>query len=391
MIKKYYIITFLTIAFIHFLILYLFGISYFITTLLFYWLIYRLLKITANIITDIEFKKTVLFNIKVILIICLSIEFACTFIFKALNNSSENENGIYFSVYMRKNQLNMLKELNIINNEKTPWENGYVPYYTHYHSSKDFNFKVQYNSIGLRGEVKKKKKDSNEYRIVVLGDSFVEGFGTSNDSTFPKLLEKKMNSVSLKTSVINGGICGSNPLYEINLYHNKLEEYNPNLVIMVINNSDISDYKISKNMGKMPIKEYLYAISHIYRVIDALLYLDRQTKLKKRNKIPEDVNNLIQSILKFKQELQKKNKQFLLVYIPLQQEIKSKKNNQIQIELLKNDIEFIDLQLEYSRAFLNDINKYYWKNDGHHTSLGYNMMAEKVGQKIKEINYVRCN
>ena len=90
MIKKYYIITFLTIAFIHFLILYLFGISYFITTLLFYWLIYRLLKITANIITDIEFKKTVLFNIKVILIICLSIEFACTFIFKALNNSSEN-------------------------------------------------------------------------------------------------------------------------------------------------------------------------------------------------------------------------------------------------------------------------------------------------------------
>lgn len=132
----------------------------------------------------------------------------------------------------------------------------------------DFKFAVKYNAIGLRGTLPNLKKDNAEFRIITLGDSFMEGFGADEDSTFPELLRKKLNNSTKKISVVNGGKCGSNPMFETTLYKNSLAKWNPDLVIMEINICDIGEFEIASNQGKMPINEYFLAISHIYRILD---------------------------------------------------------------------------------------------------------------------------
>lgn len=341
----------------------------------------------TDIFNNPELKKNILFNIRTIIILLLLVEFSCTFMFKILNTTEENEKGIYFSPYMKEKQIHVLYKLGIIKSERNTWENGYDSCFSQRYKSKDFNYAVSYNSEGLRGKLVKNKKEFNEFRIITLGDSFVEGYGTNEDSTFPKLLETYLQSENNKTTVINGGICGSNPYYELKLYKNKLEFYNPNLVIIVVNDLDLIDFSRIGLQGKIQFQEYFYAISHIYRAIDALLYLNKQTRLILSNTMTENLTKMINMLILFKEDLKKENRELLIVYLPLQSEVLSGKNGLLKTGLLNRKINFLDLQKEYRKELSinnNSPNIYYWKNDGHHTPIGYDLMAKSVAKKIKE-------
>lgn len=51
---------------------------------------------------------------------------------------------------------------------------------------------------------------TNEFRIVILGDSLTEGYGISKDVAFPALLEKKFHDDGMnQVKIINAGISGS--------------------------------------------------------------------------------------------------------------------------------------------------------------------------------------
>lgn len=367
------------------MLLYFLGISTFVTTLLFYRLVYWLFQKLTAFIKKKELQETILYNVKILLIIFAVFDFSCTFIFKKLNNYVENEKGIYFSLYKKQEQVHFLYNIGYLKNERNVSQTGYDNYFKHRHTSKDFNYEVTYNEVGFRGKFPGIKKDSNEYRILTIGDSFVEGYGTSEDSTFPKLLQDKLRELNKAITVLNGGICGSNPIDEFKLYDNRLKIYNPDLVVLEINNADLEDYKIARMNGKMPMSEYFYAISHLYRAFYALLYLDTQTKLKKQKKLPKEVNKITDLIINFKQQLQKKNIAFVLVYLPLENEIKTQKIELLKFGIIKHKIKFIDLQNEYSNIIFNNkqnISSYYWKNDGHHTPKGYDLMAKTIAEEL---------
>src|SRR3989344_7830887 len=53
---------------------------------------------------------------------------------------------------------------------------------------------VKINSEGLRDYEYRIKKPDNTFRIVVLGDSMVFGYGLDLEDTFPKFLERKLNA-----------------------------------------------------------------------------------------------------------------------------------------------------------------------------------------------------
>jgi len=70
----------------------------------------------------------------------------------------------------------------------------------------DFDTNVVINSLGYRGEEFDIEKKEDEYRVLVLGDSFVFGYGVEDDQTIPYKLERLLtDKLGKNVTVINAG------------------------------------------------------------------------------------------------------------------------------------------------------------------------------------------
>ena len=158
--------------------------------------------------------------------------------------SEKNSEFLYVSPYTVKES-----------NWSPVWQKNLHVYKPNYRSSLNFAeyaYHIQTNSEGLREAEIPVPNPHSDYRILALGDSFTEGRGAGQDSTWPKSLERKLNASagSRKTMVINAGISGSDPFFEYQLLKERLLKYNPNMVIVAINSSDIDDLIIRGGMER---------------------------------------------------------------------------------------------------------------------------------------------
>ncbi|MFH1062615.1 MAG: SGNH/GDSL hydrolase family protein [Candidatus Omnitrophota bacterium] len=99
-------------------------------------------------------------------------------------------------------------------------------------ATEDGFFKI--NSHGIRDREYAIPKPKNVYRIIILGDSVTFGTEYPIELTYPKLLEKKLNSnlgSEVKFEVLNAGVCAYNVIQKFILLKNKLLDYQPDLVI----------------------------------------------------------------------------------------------------------------------------------------------------------------
>lgn len=168
------------------------------------------------------------------------------------------------------------------------------PYTTHYPvlpkrngviSTPEFSYAVSVNQYGFRDRDWSVTK-TNKQRIMVLGDSFVEGVGAPADSTWPALLQRMMNVDSPVVEVFNAGISGSDPVFQHRLFAHKLTVFSPDILFMSINFSDLHDL-ITRGgderflpdgrvaFRKGPDWEPLYRYSYLVRfVLHAILRYD---------------------------------------------------------------------------------------------------------------------
>jgi len=103
----------------------------------------------------------------------------------------------------------------------------------------DFDIRTKTNNLGFRGEDVPERKDPSEFRIVMLGDSFTLGTGVSDEDTFWRLLEKRLNGTDGKRfRVISTGISSYSPILEYITLKRNIDALKPDLVIM---NFDMSD------------------------------------------------------------------------------------------------------------------------------------------------------
>src|SRR5919108_559664 len=109
----------------------------------------------------------------------------------------------------------------------------YVPH-AYYRFTKEGFSEGYFNSHGFRDYERTDNKPSNVFRIIVLGDSYVEALQVELEKTFPALLEKKLNenSTSAKFEVINLGQSGFGTADEYMRYVNFGAKYDPDLVIL---------------------------------------------------------------------------------------------------------------------------------------------------------------
>ena len=97
------------------------------------------------------------------------------------------------------------------------------------------------NSNGIRDREFEIPKPDGVFRIIVLGDSVTFGTEYPLDFTYPKILEKLLNSnfkSKRKFEVLNAGVCSYNAVQKFLFLKNRLLDYEPDMVILQFLNDD---------------------------------------------------------------------------------------------------------------------------------------------------------
>lgn len=115
------------------------------------------------------------------------------------------------------------------------------PNYTQYRRSiSGFAYEFKTNSQGLRyKEIPLDKQSPDEKRILVVGDSFTEGWGVNQEEMFSSLLEARYNYPARGVYFINVGLAGAGPLEYMRMLFNVGVRYNIDGVLICLYANDI--------------------------------------------------------------------------------------------------------------------------------------------------------
>lgn len=101
------------------------------------------------------------------------------------------------------------------------------------HSSREYKALIYTNSEGLRDAEHPVSKSKDTFRILILGDSITFGYGVKAEESYPKVLERLLNSEGTgRYEVINAGIPGYGTAQEYLYLRESGLKYEPDLVIV---------------------------------------------------------------------------------------------------------------------------------------------------------------
>lgn len=268
---------------------------------------------------------------------------------------------------------------------------------------------IKINSQGLRGPEMNVNKQSDSFRIVVLGDSFAFGSRVNDAETFPFQLEE----------LLNGGVVKARKIEVINAAHGAYstrEEYeyfmergihlDPDMLILAWFPNDITELNRQDSWRNLlkghykfePFKSYIrsFALFNALRVNVSYAFI----KFKIGSYVPkeridifdaEDTtlekklwNSCFAYILKLKQFCDNEKIDFLLVALPDFKQFGLddgfRPQGRLKVFSKANQISFLDLSAKFqSFALTNDINKLYlFPKDCHFSALGNNLAAEEL-------------
>ena len=105
----------------------------------------------------------------------------------------------------------------------------------------EFDYFRTTNSLGFCEREFDTTKCDSVFRIFAVGDSYTEGMGVEADATWPNYLFDNLENKSFNVEVFNAGIVGSDPVFAYKIIENILIDFAPDLIILSVNPSDISD------------------------------------------------------------------------------------------------------------------------------------------------------
>lgn len=139
----------------------------------------------------------------------------------------------------------------------------YHPIYGFFHQpgargwvrSEEFTAYVQVNSRGLRDRETQIPKPAGTYRIILLGDSFVEGAQVALEQTVSKQLERLLGGgqggASHPVEAINAGSAGFGTAQELLFLEHEGSTYQPNVVLLffyVDNDTANNGFRINQKL-----------------------------------------------------------------------------------------------------------------------------------------------
>lgn len=278
-----------------------------------------------------------------------------------------------------------------------------------------FQFARHSNSIGLSDQEWAREKPDSTLRILSLGDSFTEGDGAPADSSWPKVLMCSLLKQNIPVEVMNAGVCGSDPFYELMLYELKLKSFTPDIILMAVSTQDfIEDIAVrggmerfDPNSGRFPkMIEVLYAYSHFARLVmnNALGYTWQLIKPNKEL-VEKMADNTIPRMFDEIKRIENTSRSEVIVLLyPHQHELyvdsligrgasdEDLARNLIETVLKetsqRHGVRLVDLRpcyQDYVASKQNNYRSYWWQRDGHHNSKGYEMMAHCIERVLLQV------
>lgn len=115
-----------------------------------------------------------------------------------------------------------------------------IPNITGEHHTSEYRVLEQINAMGIRGPEYPLKKDSGEYRILVLGDSFAEGYTVSFKDLFSEVLKDSLRRKCPNSDfeVINTGTGGYSTDQELLYFENEGVRFQPDFTILLFCTND---------------------------------------------------------------------------------------------------------------------------------------------------------
>lgn len=299
----------------------------------------------------------------------------------------ERNGGEYYSPYQHHDSWFLLRQVHT----KTTY------------NQTEFDYEIRTNSEGLRDREHPVAKVPDEFRIVAIGDSFTEGQGAKMDETWPRQLAYMLNATSpaKRVRVISAGVAGSDPIYSYKLLEERLLKYQPDLVIVAMNESDIIDIVSRGGMERFgadgtvapprqPKTEWLFERSHLFRLLvmeflgyDWLLLTPRE-----RRELNQDAIDQLADIAGRFQTLGEANDFDVLVVLhPQLYELRNKKTEYAELlpKLEIASVKYVDLA-DYFRDNVPEdrFEQLYWPTDRHHNAAGYQVLAQGIADAIKD-------
>ncbi len=99
-------------------------------------------------------------------------------------------------------------------------------------STGEFDVLYNINAFGLRDKHRNLTKAENITRILVLGDSFTEGYSVKQNETYSFFLEQILNNGSNTFEIWNGGVSGYSQDTEYVYLKNNIGKIMPNIVLL---------------------------------------------------------------------------------------------------------------------------------------------------------------
>jgi phosphoribosylanthranilate isomerase len=301
-----------------------------------------------------------------------------------------------------------------------------------------FGHIIKTNSVGMRDYDHSLGKSPGVYRILVLGDSFMEANQVKFEDAFVSLLERQLGGVTGHSiEVVNASVSGWGTDDELMYLMREGLRYRPDLVLVgmtlhndVQDNQDeefhvFTDGHLQENprpemslgdFALLQMKEFLASHSHLYQV---LLRAKRFSSVQQEgNRLSSHVASLIKKqptpevvqawdmtrhlFRKMKVESLKQGANVAVFLIPLWVQVSEERlkefltEHQLSIEQIALDqpqsymkaigqeeqIEIIDLLPDFQRAEKEDSQKLYLLDDGHWKAEGHRLAASVVRERL---------
>jgi lysophospholipase L1-like esterase len=131
-----------------------------------------------------------------------------------------------------------------------PYLFSHIPGSRYFQARATYRVSYEINSLGFRGPEITPQPPAGLKRLLVIGDSIVEGHGNEFSATFAYLLNEQLRAAGWE--VLNVGVQGASPIY----FAANLERYlslRPDAVLIVIFENDIFDDRFrEKNYFDLP-------------------------------------------------------------------------------------------------------------------------------------------
>lgn len=266
----------------------------------------------------------------------------------------------------------------------------------------EFNYESCYNNIGVRDINHSVKKNEATTRVIVLGDSFTEGVGAPLDSTWWRLLQSFLQNTvadSLHVEFVNGAVQGSDPFFSYVLLRDKLLSYQPDQIMLALNQSDITEISVRggferfqpdttvRYRRKAPWWEPLYAHAFTFRAAYYHL-ISRDFFFRTQQEIAEDEEFAVSEICIVLHELKNmcnaRNIRFTVILHPHYFEMQNNLDpfNPVRECLTLEGIEFIDLYPHFHAIPKHELHRVFWVQDGHCNPNGYLLMAQEIFKSL---------